>query len=233
MKKIVVVLLAILLSGCGARASDDPGAAPSDSPSSVASSLIPPDAPSPSAAVPSAVPSDVPSPSPAGLERIQNLLFEQRDVLQKEHGLQMQFIYSTENTINMTIRSYGDIERQPTEKEVEAFKADLFELAGESFPLELSVLECCENEPFVIGKIESVEEGRVLIVNESKKNGNTDDPEAYWIGLTADGKMVDGDGMAILGIDETLVGRVAKAWTTGMVNQSYPGQTSALKIVVE
>ncbi len=234
MRKIALMLVAILLSGCGAGASDQPAAAPSDSPSSAkASSSTPSDAPSPSAAVPSAMPSNVPSPSPDGLEAIQNLLTEQWETLQEKHAFQLQLVYSTEKAVMMTIRPYGDIEREPTEEEVEAFKADLFELAGEPFPLELSVWECCKNEPPVTGKIKSVEDGRVLIVNDNKKNGNSDDPEAFWVGLSADGKMIDRDGEAILSIDETLVGREAKAWTTGMVNQSYPGQTSALKIVIE
>jgi len=217
MKKIIVVLLAVLLSGCGARASDDnPAAAGPVSPSPIASPM----------------PSDVPSSPSTGLQAIQERLTEQWETLTEQRALALQFLYSTEEAVVVEVRPYGDFERTPTEADIEAFKARLFELAGEPFPVDITVRECCEGEPLV-GTIKSVEENRVLIVNENKKNGNTDDPEAHWIGLTPDGKMFAGDGEVIEALDDTLVGKAAKAWTTGLVNQSYPGQTSAIKIVVE
>ncbi|XID90663.1 hypothetical protein ACF3MZ_19225 [Paenibacillaceae bacterium WGS1546] len=220
MRKLVVLLLAALLSGCGARASDTNPAA------------LPPDSPSP-VAVPSSMPTDVPSPSSEGLQAIQDRLTGQWEALQEEHALALQFVYSTDDVLKMEVRPYGDFEREPTEEDLEAFKASLFELAGEAFPVEISVRQCCEVQPHVTGKIKSVEKNRVLIVNEDKKNGDSDNPEAYWVGLTADGKLLAEDGKTVLAIDESLVGKEAKAWTTGMVNESYPAQTSAVKIVVK
>ncbi|OXS59180.1 hypothetical protein B1A99_11125 [Cohnella sp. CIP 111063] len=218
MKKLIVVLLAALLSGCGARAPDDnPAAAAPVSPSPVASSM----------------PLDIPSPSSTGLQAIQDTLTGQWEELREKHALELQFVYSTEDAVHMEVRPYGEFERAPTEADIEAFKASLFELAGEPFPVDITVRECCEGEPAVVGKIESVDGKRVLIVNENKKNGNMDDPEAFWVGLTADGKLLSGDGREELDVDDSLVGKEARAWTTGLVNQSYPGQTSAVKIVVE
>lgn len=179
------------------------------------------------------MPSAVPSPSSTGLQAIQDRLTGQWEELREKHALELQFVYSTEDAVHMEVRPYGEFERAPTEERIEAFKESLFELAGEAFPVEISVRECCEGEPAVVGKIESVDGKRVLIVNENKKNGNTDDPEAYWVSLTADGKLLAEDGKTALEIDDSLVGKEAKAWTTGLVNQSYPGQTSAVKIVVE
>jgi len=171
--------------------------------------------------------------SPERLSTIQNRLTANWEALQEEHGLALQVAYSTEDAIHIEVRAYGDAERKPTEEELEKFKKILFDTAGEPFPLELSVRECCESEPQVTGKIEAVENNRVLIVHETKKNGNTDDPEAYWVTLTPDGSIYDGNSEPASEPDDSLVGKQAKAWTTGMVNESYPAQTAALKIVVE
>jgi len=225
MKKIAILLLASLLSGCGARAASDsvPAASPSATPS-VSPSPVPSASP---------LPSGVLSTSPEGLQAIQDRLTERWEELQERHSLAMQFIYSTDEAVVMEVRPYDDYERKPSDEEIEAFKSSLFELAGEEFPVEITVRPCCESEPQVTGKIKAVENNRVLIVHETKKNGNTDDPEAYWVSLTPDGKWLDGDAEQSNELDESLVGREAKAWTTGMVQQSYPSQTSAIKIVVE
>jgi len=221
MKKLAIVLLAAVLGGCGAsEASKSGSGAPPDvsaSPSASASSLR----------------ADVSGFSGEELQAIQDKITSNWSELQDKHALAMQFVFSTEDAVKMEVRSYGDFEREPTPEDLDAFRESLFELAGGEFPLAIGVRECCEGPPFATGIIKTVENGRVLIVNENKKNGNTDDPEAYWIELTPDGKLFDGESEPTSQIDESLVGKEAKAWTTGMVNQSYPGQTSAIKIVVE
>ncbi|MFC4598464.1 hypothetical protein [Cohnella hongkongensis] len=220
MKMMVLILLAALLSGCGARSPVfEPGAAPSADA-----------APSPS---PSLVAPDAPASSSARLEAIQDRLTGQWELLKEKHALALQFVYSTDDGIVIEVRPYGNVEKSPSEEELEAFKASLFELAGETFPVQISVRDCCEVEPHVTGKITSVEDQRVLIVNESKKIGSSDMPEAYWVGLTADGQLLAADEQTVLEVDKSLVGREAKAWTTGLVNESYPAQTSAIRIIVE
>jgi len=102
-------------------------------------------------------------------------------------------------------------------------------------PLEITVRECCNYTAEVTGAIThyDVKQNGVLVVNEQKKNGNTDDPEATWIRLEEDALLIIDGSKSGLGLNESLVGREAKAWTNGFIAQSYPGQTSAIKMIVE
>ena len=115
-------------------------------------------------------------------------------------------------------------------------KKTLFGLAGTEFPIKLSVQACCTKEAGItVVRLTSFdkEQKRILIVNEQKKNGNSDDPEATWVTLIGDGILVIGGINVISGFDKSIIGREAKAWSTGVMLQSYPGQTSAVKVVVE
>ncbi|WP_282942599.1 DUF3221 domain-containing protein [Paenibacillus sp. RC67] len=96
-------------------------------------------------------------------------------------------------------------------------------------------MECCKSAATITGKIKSYdkEQNRVLIVNEQKKNGNTDDPEANWVGMQSDAVLVVDGIQSASGLNESLVGRDVKVWTTGVTMLSYPGQTSAIKMVIE
>jgi hypothetical protein len=70
-------------------------------------------------------------------------------------------------------------------------------------------------------------------MNEEKKNGNTNDPEATYIELTSDGILILDGKRVTTGFNKSLVGREVKVWTTGMVDQSYPVQAAGMKVVVE
>lgn len=80
--------------------------------------------------------------------------------------------------ITMQVRRFGDVEKPIAGEELEALKRKLFDIAGGEFPLEITVRECCNYTAEVTGAITlyDVKQNRVLIVNEQKKNGNTDDP---------------------------------------------------------
>ncbi|MEF3306623.1 DUF3221 domain-containing protein [Paenibacillus sp. GYB003] len=83
------------------------------------------------------------------------------------------------------------------------------------------------------GNRKSVDGNRVLVVNENKKNGNTDDPEATWITLTDDGTIVcAGNKPERLAFDTLKVGQRVEAWSTGLRLLSYPSQCSVVKIAV-
>ncbi|QJD84861.1 hypothetical protein [Cohnella herbarum] len=226
MKKISFVLFVMLLTGCGMDATMNANSGSTPNPAV---------SPAPIPAVASVKPADVPSSPAEGLEAIQEKLNAQWRELRNRHSIQMLSTHSSKSAIGIEIRSYGDFERILTKEEIEGFKESLFELVGERFPLDVSIRECCSGEPLVTGKIKEVdqEKNRILIVNEHEKNGNTDDPVAYWVSLTEDGKVIVGGEEPSNAIEPSLVGKEAQAWTTGMVDQSYPGQTAALKIVAE
>ncbi|TVY03282.1 DUF3221 domain-containing protein [Cohnella terricola] len=220
MKRFVFVLFAALLSGCGTTGSPEGGGA-------AAAPLKVPFA--------SAKPPINPSPPAEGLKAIQAQVQEIWPEIERRHSVAWQTLGTGDDKLMLQIRSYGDVERELTQADVDAIRDSLFEEIGEEFPIDISVLSCCSGAPFVTGEIRSVDEmsNRILVVNESKKNGNTDDPEAYWIELSEDGKIVFGDGEPTRQFDTSLVGKEAKVWTTGLVHQSYPGQTAALKVIVE
>ncbi|WP_127586896.1 hypothetical protein [Paenibacillus koleovorans] len=193
--------------------------------------------------VPSIMPSfppPTPSESPAGsgtpdLKAIQEKLFSQKSVFETKHEIQMMMGATGKDHIMMQFRSKGDVERKFTAADKEAIQATLYELAGEPFPLEITFLECCTQEPFISGIIKSYDaaENRVLIVHETKKNGNSSDPLAYFVGLMPDAILQIDGVSANTKLSASLVGRRAKVWTSGFVMDSYPGQTSAIKLIIE
>ncbi len=223
MKILIVLILAVLISGCGARAAPDPG---SEAAMSVPSSPV---------AVPSSMPSDVPSPPPERIQNIQNRIVEAWPEIRDRHSVELRFALTENDVVYLDIRSFGDFERTLTQEDREAIRDSLFELIGEEFEVEIAGGGCCDGPPAVTGIVKQFDaaSGRVLIVNEDKMIGDSDMPDAYWISLASDGKVIAGDEEPVGVLDESLVGKQAQVWTTGMVNQSYPAQTGAIKIVVE
>lgn len=179
-------------------------------------------------------------PAPAAIDRakvaklseIQKKLSGHLDELHKTYSIQVLMIGSGAEEVMMTIRSVKDVEKKITEEEVERIRETLFAYAGETFPLKLEVRDCCVGSGDVTGKVKKIENNRVLIVDETKKNGNTDDPVAVWVTLTADGIVKKKDGKEKLSFDKLAVGQQVNAWSTGMMLQSYPGQTSVVKIEI-
>ncbi|MFC4303983.1 hypothetical protein [Cohnella boryungensis] len=223
----VLALLAAVLSGCAAssderRAGEGGGSATSPSPAAVAS-IKPSEA---SGASPSAV---------EGLHAIQDIISGRWEELREKHSLELLLSAVHENEIQIEVRSFGEVERIPTKEELRAFEDNLYELAGGSFPVRIGVRECCSGSPQVTGKIEGVdrETNRILIVSEKKKNGNTDNPLAHWVGLSPDGRLYAAGEEPTDVLEDDLVGKQAEAWTSGMTLQSYPEQTVAFKIVVK
>ncbi|WP_256761654.1 hypothetical protein [Cohnella sp. WQ 127256] len=221
MKKLLLVMLIILaITGCNQEGSSG-NATDSPSPTPVP--------------VASVKPEDPPSPPAEGLEAINEKLSEHMQELGRQQSIAVQSLYSTDEAVKMEVRSFGDVEQILSETDIEAFKQSLFELVGEPFPIDISIRKCCDGKAGVIGKITEVntERNRILVVNELEKNGNTDDPVAYWVSLTDDGKVfVEGEETTDI-FDSALVGKDAQVWTTGMIDQSYPGQVAALKVVAE
>jgi hypothetical protein len=185
----------------------------------------------PVSAVASVKPPDVPA---EGLNAVQETINVNWEKFRDEQSIEIMMSAVLEDSIEMQIRSYGDAEEALSEQDVEAFKTSLYELAGHEFPVTILLWKCCEGEPFVIAKITQVnsKDNRILVASEHEKNGNSDDPLAYWVGLTKDGK-VHSEGEVSERFDSSMIGKEARIWTTGMVDQSYPAQVAAIKVVVE
>ncbi|RAV16105.1 DUF3221 domain-containing protein [Paenibacillus contaminans] len=153
--------------------------------------------------------------------------------LERKHPVKFLGVGSGGDHILVMIRRAGDFEKPLTEAEIGAFKQSLYAIADKEFPLKLDVGACCDREAGIAGKIKKIEDGRVLVLDDHKKNGNTDDPYAAWIKLTDDGKIVRSDGSGDVPFEALAEGIKVKAWFTGIMLESYPGQTSALKIELQ
>ncbi|AFC30877.1 hypothetical protein PM3016_4095 [Paenibacillus mucilaginosus 3016] len=138
------------------------------------------------------------------------------------------------NEVLLQIRSAQDIEKIITAEEQEEIREAVFAAAGSEFPLNLTVWSCCRGEPDITGIVRDADGDRILIVDEQKKVGSSDLPEAMWVNLQPDGILrIGGAAAKSKGMDSSLVGKEAQVWTTGFIADSYPQQASALKIVIE
>ncbi|RKP48858.1 hypothetical protein D7Z26_21020 [Cohnella endophytica] len=214
LKLIVCACLIVLaLTGCASERNAEP--------------LLP--SPMPSASV---KPPDEPA---TGLAAVQQKLNEHYAELKQTHAIEIMYSGIGKDEIVMTVRSYGDYERKLSEQEITDYKESLYKLAGERFPVTVNVMECCEGVPGATGVIKDIDvtNNQILLVNEKQKNGNTDDPVANWVGLTEDAQVFFGDKQTSRTFDDSLIGKEATAWTTGLVLSSYPGIVTAIKLVIE
>lgn len=168
------------------------------------------------------------------LDAVNSQIGDYADQLREQHGLTIQSWGTGADHIMMQIRSYGEVERVVTDEDVEQFRQSLFEYVGEQFPLELGVRRCCDGPGDVTGVVSEVdmEQKRLLIVDDTQKNGNTDNPVAVWVGLSEDGVLVRAGGGEAVSFDEISAGQAAVAWSIGVQLDSYPAQTSAVKIEI-
>lgn len=175
----------------------------------------------------------VPMPPQSNNDRasIKEKIRELRGELREKHKIIITVLGIGKDHIMMQIRSIEDFEQPIPMVEVQSIRKSLYDYVGKEFPLELSVQECCK-EPTLTGKIKVIEKERVLIVNEDKKNGNTDDPEATWVSLEDKGKITFEGSKEMLTFNKLVAGMQVNVWSTGLMMLSYPGQTSALKMEV-
>lgn len=167
------------------------------------------------------------------LREIQDKIVAFGEELQQKHKFQILISAVEKDGISLMIRRVGDVEQPISEEEMEQVRQLLFAHVGGAFPLTISTYDCCEG-PYIEGEITNIdhENHRILIVNEQEKNGNTDDPVANWAQLTQDGKVRSSSQVEDLTFDDLKVGQQVKAWSTGLFLQSYPGQTSVVKIEI-
>ncbi|GAA3405837.1 DUF3221 domain-containing protein [Paenibacillus hodogayensis] len=167
------------------------------------------------------------------LAEINGKLLRHVEDLKEKHSVQVLAFGTGKDHMMMTVRRYGDVDKPIAVQELKEVRQSLYEYAGGPFPIELSVRACCESTADVAGTIRKVESDRVLVVDASRTNGNTKDPVAVWITLSEDGKVVrGGDRPETVSFESLTVGMRVQAWSTGLTLQSYPGQSSVVKIEI-
>lgn len=188
------------------------------------------------AADPPAVRSPAPDESLAQdpLVAVKDQVMALSEELLEKHGVQILLAGVQDGHVILNLRSYGDVEREIGEAELEAIRASLYEHVGFNFPLEIGIRDCCRSEAGLTGKIAAIDAAKrqVLIIDESRKNGNTDDPVATFATLAPDGVIIIAGGNEPATFADLSVGQQVRAWSTGLMLQSYPGQTIAVKIEI-
>lgn len=94
------------------------------------------------------------------------------------------------------------------------------------------IIQVPEN-PYIEGKIYSIEENKILIAEGAKEDymgeiegliGN-----AIWLTIDEETEILDCQGKAI-SLENLMLEENVKAWTKGVILESYPAQSSALRI---
>lgn len=88
-----------------------------------------------------------------------------------------------------------------------------------------------KEKPHVRGMITDFEEERGQVLVDNKEDGGVD-PGPVWISLSKDAELIIEGEIVTVSLDETLVGRRAEVWIGGIIDQSYPPQTQAVKMVI-
>jgi len=169
------------------------------------------------------------------LEAILQKIIDNREQIERQHSIRFNMGNVENDQMWIEIRNHGNIEKAISEPELAEIKKTLFEIANIEFPLSLTIRECCTREADITGTITEVdqEKNRLLVIDEREIFEYTGEPMATWIQLTDDGKVYPSGKESPIPLNQTLVGKEAKAWTVGIYLTSNPGQTSAVKVVVE
>ncbi|WP_405171101.1 hypothetical protein MHI12_29700 [Paenibacillus sp. FSL H8-0280] len=88
-----------------------------------------------------------------------------------------------------------------------------------------------KEKPHVRGIITDFEEERGQVLIDNKEDGGVDSGP-IWVSLSKDAELIVGGETVTVSLDETLVGRSAEVWIGRFINQSYPPQTKAVKMVI-
>ncbi|MGO4732707.1 hypothetical protein [Paenibacillus sp. 2KB_22] len=88
-----------------------------------------------------------------------------------------------------------------------------------------------EEKPHVRGMITDFEEEKGQVLIENKEDGGVESGP-IWISLNTDAELIIEGETVTVSLDETLVGRGAEVWINGIIAQSYPPQTKAVKMVI-
>ncbi len=133
-----------------------------------------------------------------------------------ERGVQLHSSYSTNERMVIEVRKSKAPWEALSAEETERLKQDLYETAGYTFELQIDSF-VLPKQADITGTITALDGNRVLVVGDAQKGSN---PSATWVrfqpGLT----------------EELKIGYKINAWSDGMINESYPSQTSGLQLQV-
>lgn len=163
---------------------------------------------------------------------IQGQLDNGYETLRAQHNIEVMETYVTdEGTLHLGIRKLYSFGEKMSEEEMNDIKETIFRLIGLEFPVD--IFQCClQEEADLSGKITSIdrEHKRVLIVDNDSPNENKQMPRATWVNLTEDATIQLVESNQKLTFTDLKVGQQIEAWSVGLTLESYPSQTSVMRI---
>jgi hypothetical protein len=167
------------------------------------------------------------------LDEISDNINKFRSKIEEMNSIKLSYIYMNQNhEIEIEYRKTGDFERQLTGQEIAEIRNSIFNILGTKFPLVLN--QYYIKEANIIGTIQEIDKNnkKILIVDDEKKLGQSENPESVWVKLTDDAKIVSNSAGDLKTIDDLQIGQKVKSWFYGAVLESYPSQTESVKIEI-
>ncbi len=90
-------------------------------------------------------------------------------------------------------------------------------------------------EAYVTGTIYDIVDDRILIaegVKDEDDFGIMFEGEAIWLSLNEETKIINQEGDLLYNNEKIVIGKSVKAWTTGVILESYPAQGTAHVIMI-
>jgi hypothetical protein len=156
-----------------------------------------------------------------------------RSTIEEANSIKLNYILINKNReIELEFRKIDDYETQLNGQQLDDIRKSIFEIAGEEFPLVLS--QYYIKEANMTGTIQEIDKSknRIWIVDDTKKNGQSENPEAIWVTLTDDAKIVSGPRAESKSFDDLRIGQQVKSWFYGEILTSYPSQAQSVKIEI-
>lgn len=167
------------------------------------------------------------------LVQIQERLF-QLDEVYKPFAVQPMTGFTQDKTIYLQVRKLHKHREPLSKEEIDKLRNAIYESLGQRFPLEISSFTLPQQAD-ITGKITSIQEKerRVLIVDREKTFGTERKMVvATWVKIELDTAMKQKVSEKPLTFEDLKVGQTVEAWSSGLMLDSYPGQTSALELNV-
>ena len=124
--------------------------------------------------------------------------------------------YTNEGETVLEVRGLRNPWEKLSGEAAEKLKQDVYEALGSTFDLRV-VSYVLPEEADVVGRITALDGNRVLVVGDPTEDGR---PQAMWVTFPSSVT------------DELRIGYRVKAWSSGMVDSSYPGQTGGVQLQV-
>lgn len=172
--------------------------------------------------------------SPQAIEDMQNLVYSMDSVFDK-HNVQKMSGWSDADTVYLEVRQRHNHREKLSDDELEQLKQDIYSMAGATFKLDIQQF-ILQEQPNMRGHIEDIDEAgkRLLIVDTSHMIDTAKTmPDAAWYSIEEnDTRLVQSGSDVPLVLADMKIGQTVDVWGNGLMLTSYPGQTSALELVV-